>query len=97
MHTGVSGGKVRSIDAAFIFLMVVLKLPIAALLYIVWWAIRATPEPETGRDDDGGTKRPRHPRPPRPRRPRRGPHADPPPTPPARVRTTNARGRPVEH
>ncbi|MBA3327919.1 MAG: hypothetical protein H0T43_06425, partial [Solirubrobacterales bacterium] len=45
-------------DATFIFLMFVLKLPIAALLYIVWWAVRATPEPQdAGSDDDGGIKR----------------------------------------
>jgi hypothetical protein len=82
----------------FLFMMVILKIPIAMLLYIVWWAIRAVPEPEEGSRDDGGTKRPpRHPRPPRPRRPRRGPHAEPPPSTPARMRTTLARGRRVEH
>jgi len=56
----------------FVYLMVGLKIPIAALLYIVWWAIHQTPETEgTG---DGGTSRPRHPRPTRPRRRPRGPH-----------------------
>jgi len=56
----------------FVYLMVGLKIPIAALLYIVWWAIHQTPETEaTG---DGGTSKPRHPRPTRPRRRPRGPH-----------------------
>src|SRR4051794_18932499 len=56
----------------FVYLMVGLKIPIFALLYIVWWAIHATPETEgTG---DGGISRPRHPRPSRPRRRPRGPH-----------------------
>jgi hypothetical protein len=56
----------------FVYLMVGLKIPIAALLYIVWWAIHQTPETEDA--GDGGTTRPRHPRPTRPRRRPRGPH-----------------------
>jgi len=70
----------------FIWLMVVLKLPIAALLYIVWWAIRAEPDPAAGEDDGGIRPDPeRGPRP--PRRPRRGPrHAVPVPAAPPRVR-----------
>jgi hypothetical protein len=83
-------------DATFIFLMFVLKLPIVALFYIVWWAVRAVPEPETPADEDGGSKhppRPRHPRPTPPRRPRRGPHGEPPLHPPARTRATTARPR----
>ena len=92
-------GMVMSMEATFIFLMFALKLPIALLLYIVWWAVHATPEPEAGSDDDGGSKRParpyRHPRPhPRhPRRPRRGPHGDPPVPAPPRTRTVVARAR----
>lgn len=89
-------GRVSRIEATFIFLMVVLKLPIAALFYIVWWAIRAVPEPEQGSDGDGGSMAPRHPRAPRPQRPRRGPHGDPPLDAPARTRTTVAAGRRVE-
>ncbi|HVS28538.1 MAG TPA: hypothetical protein VHE14_03240 [Solirubrobacteraceae bacterium] len=69
----------------FIYLMVLLKIPIGCLLYIVWWAARQSPEP-AGADDDGGSRnlpagRSRFPRP-----PRRGPHGAPPPPPP-RVRT----------
>lgn len=58
------------------FLAVILKIPIACLLYLVWWAIRQTPETEEAppaNEDDvlrHGRRRPR-----RPRGPRRGPHA----------------------
>ena len=79
--------------ATFIYMMQVLKLPILALLYIVWWAIRATPEVEDS-DEDGGAKRwPHGPRPPRTPHPRRGPHAEPPPPSPARTRSVVAQGR----
>jgi hypothetical protein len=87
-------------DWAFIYLMFVLKIPIAALLYIVWWAIRSEPEPaDADADDTGGTKtrtRPRHPRRPLPRHPRRGPHGDPLPLPPPRTRAVVARARHAE-
>jgi hypothetical protein len=74
--------------------MLALKLPLAALIYICWWAIKQEPEQPPSSDGGGGTKRPRiHPREPFPRRPRRGPHGDPAPPPPARVRTTRARAR----
>jgi hypothetical protein len=88
-------------SATFIFLMVALKVPIAGLLYIVWWAIHAEPEPLAATtDDDGGSKqphdpRPRHPRPALPRSPRRGPHGAPPVPAPPRVRTVVARARRV--
>jgi hypothetical protein len=83
-----------------IWLMLVLKIPVAALLYLVWWAIRQEDEPEPepkGEGGDGGTKvhpRPDHrggrrPRPPRPR----GPHGLPMPAAPARTRTTVVRSR----
>jgi hypothetical protein len=84
----------------FIWLMLVLKIPIAALLYIVWWAVHQDTEPETGADEDGGTKvhprpdhRPRRPKPPRPR----GPHGGTQPPAPARTRTTIVRSRDREH
>jgi len=86
-------------SATFIFLMFVLKAPIALLLYIVWWAIKAEPvTDDPSVDDDGGSKHPhdRSPRRPRrPRPPRRGPHGDPPLPPPARTRTVLARARRV--
>ena len=86
----------------FLWLMLALKLPLAALIYLVWWAIKQEPEEDTSpRDDDGGTKRhrphPRKPFPRHPRRPRRGPHGDPAPLPPARVRTVRARARTLGH
>jgi len=81
----------------FLWLMLALKIPIAALIYIVWWAVKQEPE-ESSSDDDGGVKRDRpHPRAPFPRHPRRGPHGDPAPLPPARVRTTRARARTYGH
>ena len=90
-------------SATFIFLMVALKLPIALLLYIVWWAIHAEPEPAGATDDEGGSKQPRdprprrpHPRPALPRPPRRDPHGAPPVPAPPRVRTVVARARRVE-
>ena len=79
----------------FFWMMIVLKVPIVALLAIVWWAIRQ--EPETSGEDPAERIRKR-PHPPgwRPGRPRRGPHGDPAPLPPPRVRTTVARGRDSE-
>lgn len=81
-----------------IWLMLVLKIPIAALLYIVWWAVRQDTEPDVGGADggDGGTKvhphgdlRPRLPRPPR----HRGPHGSPSPPAPQRTRTSTTVAR----
>lgn len=77
----------------FIWLMFILKIPIVALFLIVRWAVKATPETEGGPGQDGGIgprprpRHPHHPRSRRPRSPRRGPHGEPAPVPPARVRT----------
>lgn len=72
---------------AVFWLAVILKIPIAALLAIVWWAVRQPPVPETEHEDGGGGSRHGpHPRTRPPQPPRRGPHADPPPGPPDRVR-----------
>jgi hypothetical protein len=77
---------------AFIWLMVVLKIPIVALGIIVWKAIHAEPvvpaEPAFDSDGGGGSHTPR---PRRPRPPRRGPHAEPLPLPPKRVRAVAVR------
>jgi hypothetical protein len=83
----------------FIWLMLALKLPLAGLIYIVWWAIKQTPEDATKPDDEGGIRRLDRPHPvkPFPRLPRRGPHGDPPPRSPARVRVTHAKARQLEH
>lgn len=70
----------------FIWMAVVLKIPIVALLWLVWWAVREEPQPTAdgrteGGGDDGHPPSPRKPRP-----PRRGDHAEPAPLPPARIR-----------
>jgi hypothetical protein len=81
----------------FIWLMVLLKIPIVALFAIVRWAVRQTPEIEPGQDGGIGPRpRPLHPHRPHPRlprAPRRGPHGGPLPASPPRVRTLAARGR----
>lgn len=82
--------------STFIFMMLVLKIPIAALLWIVYWAIKQEPEPAPAAGDDGGRPRRPHPREPRPRRPRRGSHGDPVPAPPSRVRSVTARARSLD-
>jgi hypothetical protein len=74
-------------------MMVILKIPIAGLLWIVWRAITSTPEPTVGEapaSDDGGGDGP-HPRPRVPPIPRRGEHAEALPQPPARVRAVAGR------
>jgi hypothetical protein len=77
--------------------MLALKIPLAGLIYLVWWAIHQEPDEASSQDDDGGIKRnPRHPRNPFPRHPRRGPHGDPAPLSPPRVRVTRARIRTLE-
>jgi hypothetical protein len=79
--------------------MIALKIPLAALICLVWWAIKQEPETAPS-DDDGGTKRHRarpHPRKPFPRPPRRGPHGDPAPPSPVRVRTARVRARTLDH
>lgn len=74
--------------------MLALKIPLIGLLCVVWWAIKQKPEDSSSRDDEGGQKRHRpHPPKPLPRHPRRGPHGDPAPLPPARVRSVRAKAR----
>jgi hypothetical protein len=76
-----------------VWMMVILKIPVAALLYLVWWSSRAPEgqDEEPARVDRGSPHRPDHPRTRRPHPPRRGPHAEPAPRPPTRVRA-HARG-----
>lgn len=76
--------------------MFALKVPILALLGLVWWAVRQTPDyAEDDASGGGGAKdRPHPPR--RPRRRPRGPHGDPAPLPgPPRIRTV-ARARALD-
>jgi hypothetical protein len=57
------------------FLMVILKIPVAALLYLVWWAFRAPTVPEEAGPEPGDNPFRRFRREPkRPRGPRRGDH-----------------------
>jgi hypothetical protein len=78
-----------------LWLALALKVPIVALLYLVWWAIKDPPVSMA--DDDGGGSPDRDPRPhPRdrpPHPPRRGPHGPPEPAAPARVRVAKRRTR----
>src|SRR3954447_8146983 len=83
-----------SVGWALFYMMVILKIPIIALLWLVWWAGKQEPGPAGGESRDQLRRGPDHPR--RPRKPgptRRGPHAEPPPGTPKRVR---ARGKRIE-
>jgi hypothetical protein len=53
------------------FMMVILKIPLAAALYLIWYAVKQEPDPEEspGSDDRQPWRKP----PPLPRSPRRGP------------------------
>ena len=54
------------------FMMVILKIPLLAALYLVWWAVKEEPDPEP--DGPGEERRKPKRRPPSsPRFPRRGP------------------------
>ena len=80
------------------YLMLVLKIPIALMLYIVWWAVHQVPDDETvEQHGDGGARRVQHPRGPLPRNPRRGPHGGSAPAPPARTRSVVASARHHSH
>jgi hypothetical protein len=85
---GYHPGRMHGFWGVF-WLAVILKIPIVALLLIVWWAVRQPPVPEAEQDDgSGGSRRDPHPRNRPPHLPRRGPHGDPQPTPPERVRVS---------
>jgi hypothetical protein len=61
-----------------VFMLVILKLPVVYLCLVVWWAVKAVPEPLEGsrlpaRPGPGGDPWRRRP----PRRPRPGPHGAP--------------------
>jgi hypothetical protein len=80
-----------------LYLFLGLKIPLLLLYWLVYWAIKAEPEPEDTGGDGGARKERPHPVPPLPRHPRRGPHGDPLPLPPPRTRTVVARGKHTEH
>ena len=83
-------------DWTFVYLMFVLKVPIVAAFWIVWWAVKQEPDPADERDDGGNQRRRPHPRRPVPEAPRRGPHGEPALPSPPRVRTTVARARSLD-
>ena len=79
-------GTIAPMTWGFIWMVVVLKIPIVALLWLVWWAIRAEPEPVADEQGEGGGGKGHSPSPRKPRPPRRGEHAVPVPQAPPRVR-----------
>jgi hypothetical protein len=79
-----------------LYLFVALKLPIVAAGLIIWWAVRNEPDYNDG--GGGGGRRPRpHPAPKLPHAPRRGPHREPAPPPPERIRAVAAHERELQH
>ena len=70
----------------FIWMFLVLKIPVVAALLLIWYAIKE-PAPAEGDHERGGGGGSHHPRLRPPRGPRRGPHALPEPQSPPRVRT----------
>jgi hypothetical protein len=74
----------------FVWMFLVLKIPIVAALWLIWWAVTSEPEPATEEDQGGGGGRHPRPRPRKPLGPRRGDHPLPRPPAPQRVR---ARGK----
>jgi hypothetical protein len=90
------------VDAwTFIWLMLILKIPIVGLFLIVRWAVRQDPGIAPGEDGGIGYRprprhptRPRHPRPRLPHPSRRGPHRGAPALlAPPRIRIAAARAR----
>jgi hypothetical protein len=53
------------------YMVVILKIPMVACLWLVWWAIKQEPDPEGATGEGGGPRRSKLP--PLPRWPRRGP------------------------
>jgi hypothetical protein len=77
-----------------LWLALALKVPIVALLYLVWWAIKDPPAAWAEGDGGSPDRDPRpHPRDRPPHPPRRGPHGPPEPASPARVRVAKRRTR----
>lgn len=54
-----------------VYMLVILKIPLAFALYIIWYAIKAEPVPDEGLS--GEERGPKRKPPPNPRSPRRGP------------------------
>ena len=75
---------------SFVWMFLVLKIPVVAALLLVWYAVKA-PAPAEADSDWNGNGGSHHPRLRPPGGPRRGPHAELPPPSPPRIRTA-ARG-----
>jgi hypothetical protein len=78
--------------------ILLLKLPIAGIIGVVWWKIHTSrEEPLPAGEEDGGAKvyGDGHPRRPLPRKPRRGPHGGACVSPPTRVRSVHAQARKI--
>ena len=56
---------------SLVYMLVILKIPLAFALYVIWYAIKAEPVPEEGLN--GEERGPRRKPPLNPRSPRRGP------------------------
>lgn len=83
-----------------VWLELLLTLPLVIVLLAACWLISRSlhelPSPSSSSDDDGGIRRSGDrldPLRPFPRFPRRGPHGDPPPLSPRRVRSVTVRAR----
>ena len=62
----------------FIFMGLILKIPLIAACWLIWHAVRAEPDPvegSEGTDEHERRRFRRQPKPKRPKGPRRGPHA----------------------
>ncbi len=81
----------RPMGWTMLYLFVFLKLPLIGACLLLWWAIKQ--DPGADESEGGGGRRRPHPVPKLPHAPRRGPHREPAPPSPARIRTAAARGR----
>jgi len=77
------------VTLTFIYMMFILKIPILMLFGIVWWAMKSQPDAEGEGDGEGGGGQKVLTEPLRPRG--RGPHGEPQPQSPRRVRVGEAR------
>ena len=91
LRTSVARVAFATMEWTLLYLFIGLKIPIADALRIVWWAVR---QPRADRAETAtAARRVRPHAPPAAPPPRRGPHGDPAPLPPPRVRTLTARAR----
>ncbi|MFN8150962.1 MAG: hypothetical protein U0R24_07535 [Solirubrobacterales bacterium] len=60
----------------FIFMGLILKIPVLAAAWLIWHAVKAEPDPvEAAEDEDGSSRDHFRRQPRRPPNPRRGPHS----------------------